>query len=452
MLINYALVIFAASLLTGCASKNHTPAPVVFKGDTASKTDTSTTQDPYLSAPLGLENEVDVSNDILNDDTTPQVHTVTDGESLLTISNIYQSEIAALIKANSLKPPYHLVPGQKLLIPKGMGGNQPFGANTSVQVDELAAPTLEDDPTKKASIPGTQPGTNVPFGMTSSLGDTTAMQSPADDHLPPLVRDLKTRHQKISDSAAAQKKRKVETADELLSQDADLPPAPKAETKPAPTKAKRETAKAAPTEERSTGVDTLPLAPKNTQAASTPAAPQPELTSEAEETLVAEAPEVPQAPTSLPTQVQEATGPVSVTAPPAPSASSPTPTTATDGFIRPIEGGEMILGFGVHEGSFNEGINITADKGTPIRAIADGTVAYRGSELRGFGNLVLVKHADNWISAYAHADQIMVQRGDAVKQGQAIATVGATGNVKTPQLHFELRRGNTSVDPMKHLK
>jgi phosphohistidine swiveling domain-containing protein len=84
---------------------------------------------------------------------------------------------------------------------------------------------------------------------------------------------------------------------------------------------------------------------------------------------------------------------------------------------------------------------------TPYFLAAAGLVVYAGNELRGYGNLILLKHAGGWISAYAHCDLILVRRGQQVRRGQIIARVGSTGNVGSPQLHFELRRGDKPVDP-----
>ena len=99
-------------------------------------------------------------------------------------------------------------------------------------------------------------------------------------------------------------------------------------------------------------------------------------------------------------------------------------------------------------GPHNDGINIAAPLGTPVRAIDAGAVAYAGNELKGYGNLVLVRHANGWISAYAHLDdELLVKKGDTVAAGQVIAKVGDTGGVGEPQLHFELRRGKKPVDP-----
>lgn len=122
------------------------------------------------------------------------------------------------------------------------------------------------------------------------------------------------------------------------------------------------------------------------------------------------------------------------------------------GFYWPVQG-RGISRFGVKQsGLRNDGINIKAPKGTPILATENGVVAYVGNELRGFGNLVLIKHDDGWISAYAHTDKLAVSKGDRVRRGQKIATVGNTGGVGEPQLHFELRKNKRAVNPQKFLR
>ena len=114
--------------------------------------------------------------------------------------------------------------------------------------------------------------------------------------------------------------------------------------------------------------------------------------------------------------------------------------------------GRIVSKFGKrNDGSHNDGINIALPQGTPIKAAENGVVAYAGNELKGYGNLVLIRHADNWVSAYAHASTISVKRGDQIRRGQVIGQVGMTGEVERPQLHFELRRGSKPVDPLKHL-
>ncbi len=110
--------------------------------------------------------------------------------------------------------------------------------------------------------------------------------------------------------------------------------------------------------------------------------------------------------------------------------------------------GRVILKFGMSEsGERNDGINIAVTPGEPIHAAASGTVSYCGNELKGYGNLVLIKHDDGYITAYAHADTIVVSRGDHVVVGQVIGTAGATGDVASPQLHFEIRHGMQPLDP-----
>jgi murein DD-endopeptidase MepM/ murein hydrolase activator NlpD len=114
--------------------------------------------------------------------------------------------------------------------------------------------------------------------------------------------------------------------------------------------------------------------------------------------------------------------------------------------------GKVISGFGPKSnGLKNEGINIAVPEGTSIRAADGGTVAYAGNELKGYGNLVLIRHTGGYVTAYAHAKELMVKRGDAVKRGDVIAKAGQTGAVSSPQLHFEVRKGATALDPMKHL-
>ncbi|WP_158548438.1 peptidoglycan DD-metalloendopeptidase family protein [Parvularcula marina] len=121
-------------------------------------------------------------------------------------------------------------------------------------------------------------------------------------------------------------------------------------------------------------------------------------------------------------------------------------------FSWPIRGA-IIEGYGTtKEGLRNDGINIAAPIGAPIRAAADGEVIYTGAELDGYGNLLLVRHIDGWVSAYAHTDSIMVKKGDMVRQGQVVAKVGRTGSVEAPQLHFELRHELQPRDPLAALE
>lgn len=117
-------------------------------------------------------------------------------------------------------------------------------------------------------------------------------------------------------------------------------------------------------------------------------------------------------------------------------------------FIWPVEG-EIISAFGPKSGGlYNDGVNIAAPLGAEIHASMDGTVLYIGDELKSYGNLIIIRHANGWMTAYAHTKEAFVKKGEMVRQGQVIASVGSTGNVKTPQLHFGIREGKKPLDPV----
>jgi murein DD-endopeptidase MepM/ murein hydrolase activator NlpD len=142
------------------------------------------------------------------------------------------------------------------------------------------------------------------------------------------------------------------------------------------------------------------------------------------------------------TQAPEKTETVAATAEPAGGMPS---------FRWPVRG-RVIAGFGPKTGGAqNDGINLAVPEGTPVKAADDGVVAYAGNELKGYGNLILIRHANGFVSAYAHASELLVKRGDTIKRGQVIAHAGQTGNVSSPQLHFEIRKGSTPVDPAQYL-
>jgi murein DD-endopeptidase MepM/ murein hydrolase activator NlpD len=120
-------------------------------------------------------------------------------------------------------------------------------------------------------------------------------------------------------------------------------------------------------------------------------------------------------------------------------------------FAWPVRG-PVVSGFGDKGGGLvNDGINIAAPRGTPVRAAAEGTVIYAGNGVRGFGNLVLIRHEGGWVTAYGHNERLLVRQGQAVGAGEEIARVGSTGAVASPQLHFQVRRSGRPVDPAAHL-
>ena len=114
--------------------------------------------------------------------------------------------------------------------------------------------------------------------------------------------------------------------------------------------------------------------------------------------------------------------------------------------------GRIIAGFGSKpNGEKNDGINLAVPEGTAVKAAEAGTVIYSGNELEGYGNLILVRHADGWVSAYANNKDLAVKRGDTVRRGETIAHAGMSGSVSSPQVHFELRKGAKPVNPLDYL-
>jgi murein DD-endopeptidase MepM/ murein hydrolase activator NlpD len=166
------------------------------------------------------------------------------------------------------------------------------------------------------------------------------------------------------------------------------------------------------------------------------------------------------APAAKPVAVAQATEPqqkarVATEATDLPEAQSPVKaadaTNALPTFRWPVRG-RVITAYGAKtNGKQNDGINVAVPEGTPVKAAEDGVVAYSGNELKGYGNLILVRHSNGYVTAYAHASELMVKRGDTIKRGQVIAKSGQTGEVGSPQLHFEIRKGSSAVDPLQFL-
>lgn len=166
-------------------------------------------------------------------------------------------------------------------------------------------------------------------------------------------------------------------------------------------------------------------------------------------------------PNTAPAQPQEpalsSRVPPGLTAPVVPQPATPPPTTVTLDSRRPDFNwplrGKIISAYGAkHGGLFNDGINIAAPKGTPVAAAADGIVAYVGNDLGSYGNLVLVRHGGGMVTAYAHLNSVSVRKDAFIRKGQAIGTIGSTGSVANTQLHFEIRQGTRTFDPIRYLK
>jgi murein DD-endopeptidase MepM/ murein hydrolase activator NlpD len=331
---------------------------------------------------------------------------VAPGDTLSAVSDRTGTPIRSLIGMNNLQPPYALAPGMRLALKPRNGGSTP-------QSDAVAVPPPATPAGSVSSAPLPAPAAT---GAPQTLGTSAPVVS--------------------GPAVSAQ----------------SLPPfTPAAPTVTAPATATVTPSVSAPVVTPQTGVATSTIPPSPTTGAAT-ALPKTNPTS----VLPAPMPAQPSQP--------ETTAPKPSAAPPQqPAAAAPDndgETAAVSGpaagsgkgpFAWPVQG-KVISAFGSSkDGSKNDGINIAAPSGAPVVAAADGVVAYAGNELRGFGNMVLIRHDGGYVTAYAHNASLLVKKGDKVKRGQTIARVGATGAVFGPQLHFEIRKGTQPVDPMTFL-
>lgn len=317
---------------------------------------------------------------------------VQQGDTVYALSRRYNRPVRAIIEDNNLQPPYALQAGQRINLPQGrfhtvQRGETLYSISRSTGVDLYSLAQAND--------------LQQPFSI--SIGQQLKVPS-------------RTGYAVASASA---------------------PESPTAPHEPAP---------------RGYQADTLPVTPGATVAA-------PVQTPASDETPnSAGLPPIPQQ--AAPETPAPAAAPAPQVASAPPSSAGPTADPKQDTVLPPRSGrtfswpvrGRVLAGFGpTPDGLHNDGINIAARAGAPVIAAENGVVVYAGSELKGFGNLLLVRHADGWMTAYAHLDKHLVKKGQKVTKGQAIGTVGSTGGVSQPQLHFEIRRGTQAVDPAKFL-
>jgi murein DD-endopeptidase MepM/ murein hydrolase activator NlpD len=395
-------------LLAGCALDRGTPAVTGHSGAPVKpKTE------PVPTSERGLR---------------PGTTLVQPGENLGAVAARLGLTTRALIDANGLKAPFKVTPGQVLIVPTppvyivqpGDTANslaRRFGLYVSeiVRLNGLQPPYMLKTG-QRLTLPAAAPG--VMAGAPPRASAPTTSVSPI---IPPPS--------------------------------ASPPPVTTAQVTPPPPP---------PTRGPSPSISTETLPPVKApiitpQAPPVPQAPQ----SAAQQAPVIETPkplEIPKpADAPKPVDVQKSVEPPEpvvkepplVKEPPVAMAAAPK---AQGKFVWPIQSGEVISRFGPKPGGlYNDGVNIAAREGTPVLAAADGTVAYAGKELKGFGNLILIRHANGWISAYAHNESLLVAKGDVVRHGQPIARVGKSGDVERPQLHFELREETDAVDPLLYL-
>ena len=339
-------------------------------------------------------------------------YTVQSGDTIYGIARQLNVSVRALIDANNLQPPFQVTVGQVLQLP-GAGGyvvvkddtllgvakKTGVSFSTLVRINNLSAPYV------------LRVGQKLKLPAASDNGSAVAASPPSFDSsrpvavaLPPPAAAVQPAPDKAAGGYSTLSERDSKSA-------ATIPPPP-----PPPPP---------------------PAAPQS-GSASAPPAPPPSAASQA----AAAAPASAAAPAPAPAEQHASAAPAPL--PPAPASTG-------HGFVWPVRG-PLLAEFGTTgKGQHNDGINIAVARGTPVVAAQDGVVAYSGNELRGFGNLLLIKHADGWMTAYAHNDTLLVKRGDTVRRGQQIAKAGDSGGVSQPQLHFEVRQGTRAVDPMGFL-
>jgi murein DD-endopeptidase MepM/ murein hydrolase activator NlpD len=317
------------------------------------------------------------------------------GDTIDTLSRKYGVPSAAIMQANGITNPAAIKPGHRLVIPR---------SNAAAAPPRIGAAPAAPAPLVTGSV--VRPGAPAPGG------GGVHVVAPKD-----TLHSIARRYGKpVSAIATANKippDSRLKVGDRLVIPGVRIaapavPPAPPvAATKPAPS-----------------------VAPPKVAQATPPPAATPKATAAEAPTSVRVASAVPDAPITSGTVSPEGS-----------AGGSPT-------FRWPVRG-RVIAGFGPKPtGQQNDGINLAVPEGTPVKAAEDGVVAYAGNELKGYGNLVLVRHSNGYVTAYAHASELMVKRGDAIKRGQVIAKSGQTGSVTSPQLHFEIRKGAAPVDPV----
>jgi murein DD-endopeptidase MepM/ murein hydrolase activator NlpD len=394
------LVLVGLGLLAGC-TRTVPPAPYELHGRSGPST-LSQTPGPH-----------------------PDRVAVANGDTLYGISRRYGVPTRAIIDANGLQPPYRLVTGASLALPQ-------VRTHLVVAGDTLrtVARQYGVDASTLASTNHLAPPYTIRLGETlilpAAVEAARAVPPPpapavvASPSAPVAVAVLPTARQAAPPLPAAS-----------LSTPVGMPPpaAPAAMPGLAPPSPVQPPAPPPPQAVALAPPAAVAVAPLSGGTAPLPLRPPP---------AVEPQPPLPAPPTPEAKRAEQ-------------EAALPPATVSAKGFLWPVRG-RVVATYGTDaEGGRNDGINIAAPAGTPVLAAEAGEVAYAGNELKGYGNLILLKHRDGLVTAYAHNETLLVKRGDKVTRGQAIAKVGATGAVSDPQLHFEIRRGARALDPSEFL-
>ena len=339
--------------------------------------------------------------------------TVGNGETVDMIARRQGVPVSAILQTNGISNASQVRPGQRLVIPRYVAGaapTQPAPQVAAPSYTPAPAPVAHTAPAAGENVHVVAPGESL-IGLSRRYGMTLAALA---------------RHNGISPYT------RVNVGDRI---------------------------KVPGNSRQTVAQQQKPVAPQPQRYAAAAPAPQvtrPQTTAPQAASWPNNAPSQPRtipidrAPATEPTQSVRMVSQETPKAEPAPEKAAE-PAGSLQSFRWPVHG-RVIAGFGSKpNGTQNDGINIAVPEGTQVKAADDGVVAYAGNELKGYGNLVLVRHANGYVSAYANASELLVKRGDTIKRGQVIALSGQTGNVTSPQLHFEIRKGSTPVDPTKYL-
>ena len=430
-------VILAAILgvglaLSGCSRGDDGPAPVIFGNES--------TRSPAVWREPGDLNG-------------PGIHTVKRGQTLSGIATQYNVDMDSIATLNNLSPPYTLRIGQRLRIPRPrlyevIRGDTVYGIarrfhvpiRAVIEANDLSPPyhlrvdqvlripqPRQHEVVKGDTLYSISRQYSVNTRDLARLNDLAPPYTitPGQDLLIPASRGRVARANSDSsqtlDPASGQPQN-----DEAVSSNT----ATEKETASKDEAAKTSPTKTFPEQVVATSIPKPRVKPAAIKQIATRSA---DSDKKSTKNKSSERPSATQTASSRPTEVPDP------------------PARESNRFAWPLRG-EILTDYGPQTGGLhNDGINIEAERGDPVRASANGVVAYVGNELRGFGNLILIKHTDNWITAYAHLDKISVERGQRVTRGEVIAQAGQTGGVARPQLHFETRRGSDAVNPEKML-
>jgi len=364
-------------------------------------------------------------------------YVVAPGDTLAVVAARTNTPIRSLIDMNGLQPPYGLAPGMRLALKQRSQYvvqqadtlpdlAQRYGVSQSdlVSINNLTPP-YKLKPGQTLNIPSQTESSNLPAMTASAVPPPTPAGAVSSAPLPAPGTPATTAPKATATSTGTN----GGVSSSALPAPTVIAPPPAA-TPPKPASPTPTTTKAAP-------LPPTPTAPVTSSATETPPAKTQTATAP---TTKAKTPEQIEAETEAAVEAAEAA-----------KSSGPAAGTGKGPFVWPVQG-KVIDSFGSSkDGMKNDGINIAAPNGAPVVAAADGTVAYAGNELRGFGNMILLRHDGGYVTAYAHNASLLVKKGDKVKRGQTIARVGQTGAVFGPQLHFEIRKGTQPVDPLSFL-